>query len=192
MDIGQDHPLVKATTREAFWALSMMGALGVGMSLALLYIGTPPLKLAVLASTIFAFFGVRSSRVFPFGGLFSSRTPAHLSDPILAPLAARLDEHSSRWLPLVSIVWLVIQTGLGVVGVLDPPALTAGIAVLAQELEPPVPWLPVRHLTIWVINGIFTGFICVPGSAAIFWLTFHLVDARAVIRERRRPPEIVK
>lgn len=86
MTQNREHPLIAVTKSHALWTTTT-GSLTLGtLSLFLAYVGTLPTKLGVLASIIIAFLGVRKSRVYPFGGLFSNRAQAHLKDPVLIPL----------------------------------------------------------------------------------------------------------
>lgn len=174
MSTNGEHPLIKVTRSSALAALVTGVVLFGGLSLFLVYVGTIPMKLAILAAPIIAVVGIRPYRVFPFGRLFSNRTQTHLKDPLLRPFMELLEEQKGRYLPLVSTVWFVVQAVVGVAGLLDPPYLTTVLEKGGHVFELLAPWPLLQSLTDWLFISLMTGVFGLAGTASVLYLSFHM------------------
>lgn len=160
MKSSGENSMVRATQVAACRELATAALLNGGVSLILLYAGSLPMKLCILASAIVAALLVWWRPVFPFGYLLTSRTQARLEDVRLGRLTSALESQKKRRLPIVFLVWLVVQAGVAMIGSFSPPS----VAKLFEGIPP---------LFILVMTGI-----SLTGATAIFWLSLHLAVLR--------------
>ena len=155
---GRD--LATATGRNAVWALGTASLVLGALSLLAVYVGSPPVKLAVLASTLVAALLLRRRPVFPFGYIFTTDVDLPPQSPVLRPLAQALETQRTRWLAWVSFGWFSIETAVGILGFLENPGF---------PLEFFGGW------PMWLFFFVMVSAFGVAGTSAILWLSFHLV-----------------
>jgi hypothetical protein len=151
--------LLKGARRDSLWTLGTGVLLTGGGSLILVYIGTLPIKLSILLSTMVAIFLVRQRPVYPFAQLLTNHVGPYLDHPVLVPLKKRLEAQKTRSLLLVGLIWLLIQGGVSTLGFVNRPSLTQAFA------------------SDWLWSGytvVIAGGLGLAGAAATLWLSFHL------------------
>jgi hypothetical protein len=147
-----------------------------GFSAFLAYVGSTFIKACVLISTLMAVWLTKRVPVYPFGQLFYfCRDRPPLTEPDVLSSARLLEQQKRRSLPLVCFMWLLVLGGSSMAGFFFPSKLTSTLSKIGHVSRQLGDWPKIQTIFDHIFAAAFVATVCVPATAYVLWLSFHLL-----------------